>query len=116
MNDAQRRLLNSLCGDLSAQVRFSREHGFVNAEECPDGRRWHKDDFRHAIAGKVKGQCERYMPDWDDPEKQITLATSSLKLTVEEANVAIEMAYCLGANCGVRWSLDSDSNDFRVAA
>lgn len=110
MTPEQRKKLNAMCGDLSRQARFDRERGFVNAGESPDGRRWHKDDFRHALSGKATGQPERYMPDWDDPEKQITLGTSSLRLTVEQAAEAIELAYYLGSKCGVVWSEQEAAN------
>lgn len=118
MTRAQMRLLNSLCGDLSKQVAFNAHGKYVNAAEAPGGfgTRLHKDDWRHALAGKAKGQAERYIPDWDDPEKKITPGTSSLRMTVEEADFAIEMAYALGANCDVRWTLlDSDGNDYSAA-
>lgn len=103
MTRDQQKRLNAMCGDLAKQVRFG-PAGFVHVMECQDGRRWHRDDFRHALAGKAKGETERYMPDWDDTEKQITLGISSLRLTDAEASVAIELAYYLGAKCGVSWS------------
>lgn len=99
----QQKLLNALCGDLERQVCFDESGHYANVRDAPNGRRLAKDDWRHALAGKAKGAAERYIPDWDSPEKKITLATSSLKLTVEEAGFAIEMAYALGAACGVVW-------------
>lgn len=105
MSPEQRRKLNAMCGDLAAQVRFDSERGiFVNVRQCPEGRRWHKDDFRHALAGKAKGETERYMPDWDDSQRQITLGVSSLRLSDSEAADAIELAYYVGTRCLVRWS------------
>ena len=114
MTRSQQKLLNSICGDLSRQVCINEDGQFVNLDKCyiEHRRRIHKDDFRHALAGKAKGEAERYMPDWDDVEKKITLSISSLRLTLEEADFAIELGYELGSRCDVRWTLSSDSNDY----
>jgi hypothetical protein len=50
MSDAQRRLLNAVCGDLAQQIKW---HGF----------RLSKDDWRHMIAGTMLGW--RMMPGID---------------------------------------------------
>lgn len=114
MTPSQQRLLNSVCGDLSRQVAFNGNGEYVNAAK--GGIRLHKDDWRHALSGKAKAETFRVIPDWDAPQRQITLGTSSLRLTVEEADFAIEMAYALGSRCEVRWTLDADGNDCQRAA
>lgn len=82
-SDAQRRLLNAACGDLSAQIKW---HGF----------RLSKDDFRHLLAGTVLKW--RLMPGVDTGEGPgfITLGGSSLDLSRTECTDAITLAFHLG--------------------
>lgn len=82
-SDAQRRLLNSACGDLAEQIEW---HGF----------RLSKDDFRHLIAGSILRW--RLMPGVDTGEGPgfITLGGSSLDLSRTQCTDAITMAFHLG--------------------
>lgn len=83
MSDAQRRLLNAACGDLT-QLRW---HGF----------RLTKDDYRHLLSGTVLGW--RTMPAWDNGDGRqgvIMLGGSSLDLSQSQATDAITMAFVVG--------------------
>lgn len=82
-SDAQRRLLNAACGDLSAQIIW---HGF----------RLSKDDFRHMLAGTVLKW--RLMPgiDLGEGPSLITLGGSSLDLSRSECTDTITLAFHLG--------------------
>jgi hypothetical protein len=85
MTDAQRRLLNSACGDLAAQLHW---HG---------GLRLTHDDYRHMIAGTLLGW--RTMPGIDRGDGQrgwIMLGGSSLDMTRSEATDAITLAFVIG--------------------
>lgn len=80
----QRKLLNSACGDLSAQLLW---HGI----------RLSKDDYRHMLAGTIKGW--RSMPGIDRGEGRagwIMLGGSSLDLSKEECSEAIDCAFAIG--------------------
>lgn len=100
MTDAQRRMLNAVCGDLAQQIRWH-------------GNRLSKDDYRHLFAGTVLGW--RMMPAYDRGEGApgfIMLGGSSLDLTRDQAKDAITMGLHVGdhpeaqgINCApVRWS------------
>ncbi len=85
MTDAQRRLLNAACGDLSDHLLW---HG---------GIRLTRDDYRHMIAGTILGW--RTMPGIDQGDGQrgwIMLGGSSLNLSREQATDAITVAFHLG--------------------
>ena len=84
MTDEQRRMLNAVCGDLSAQISWH-------------GNRLSKDDFRHLLAGTVLGW--RMMPAIDRGEGApgfIFLGGSSLKLTRAQAAEAITQGIEIG--------------------
>lgn len=84
MTDAQRRMLNAVCGCLAAQLKW---HGFTMT----------KDDFRHFFVGTVKGV--RALPSWDHGDGRrgvIMLGRSSKDLTKDECIDAITMALQLG--------------------
>lgn len=100
MTDAQRRMLNAVCGDLSAGLSWHRN-------------RLSKDDWRHMLSGTVLGW--RMMPAIDRGEGAagfIMLGGSSLNLTRSMAAEAITLAMSIGddpASQGlsqprVRWS------------
>jgi hypothetical protein len=100
LTEQQRKILNSACGDLANQISW---HGFKLS----------KDDFRHMIAGTIKGW--RLMPGIDRGEGQaglIMLGGSSLALTKEECIDAITCAFQIGddpesqglKSSPVRWS------------
>ena len=84
VTEEQRRTLNAACGDLAKHVRW---HGF----------KLDKDDFRHFLAGTVKGF--RMVPGWDNGDGKrgfVMLGASSLTLTKSECMDAITMAFSLG--------------------
>lgn len=84
MTDKQRRMLNAVCGDLSAQVSW---HGF----------RLSKDDWRHMLSGTMLGW--RLMPAIDRGQGAagfIMLGGSSLKLTRSQCADAITQALHIG--------------------
>ena len=84
LSTQQRKLLNSACGDLAAQVVWH-------------GQRLTKDDWRHLIAGTILGW--RMMPAIDRGEGSpgfIMLGGSSLDLSKTECTDAITMAFHLG--------------------
>lgn len=84
LSSQQRKLLNSACGDLAAQIIWH-------------GQRLSKDDFRHLIAGTILGW--RMMPAIDRGEGApgfIMLGGSSLDLSKTECTDAITMAFHLG--------------------
>ena len=115
MTDAQRRMLNAVCGDLAAQLRWH-------------GNRLGKDDWRHLLSGTVLGW--RMMPGVDRGEGApgfIMLGGSSLSLSRTQAAEAIALGVWIGdepAQQGLRaepvkWSdkvllgLGHNPNDFR---
>lgn len=84
MTDAQRRMLNAVCGDLSKQIKWH-------------GNRLTKDDFRHLISGTMLGW--RMMPAIDRGEGAagfIMLGGSSLSLSRTQARDAITCALHIG--------------------
>ncbi|KRG69135.1 recombination protein NinB [Pseudoxanthomonas dokdonensis] len=84
MTDAQRRMLNAVCGDLSSQIKWH-------------GQRLSKDDFRHLISGTMLGW--RMMPAIDRGEGAagfIMLGGSSLSMTRSQAADAITQALHIG--------------------
>lgn len=85
MTAKQRRMLNAVCGDLSAQLDWQ-------------GFRLDKDAWRHLFSGVILGQ--RILPGWDygdgRPSAAIVLGRSSLELSVTQAADAITMAIHLG--------------------
>lgn len=96
LTDAQRRLLNSACGDLAANLPW---HG---------GIRLSKDDYRHMISGTVLGW--RSMPGIVDESGQrgwIMLGGSSLDLSKAQCTEAITLAFFIGDHPGEQ-DLDAD--------
>ena len=100
MTDAQRRMLNGVCGDLAAQLSWH-------------GNRLTKDDWRHMLAGTMLGW--RMMPAIDRGEGAagfIMLGGSSLNLSKSQAAEAITQALVIGddpesqgiTSPAVRWS------------
>lgn len=100
MTDKQRRMLNAVCGDLSAQIVWH-------------GNRLTKDDWRHMISGTMLGW--RMMPAIDRGEGAagfIMLGGSSLGLTRTQAAEAITQCIQIGddpasqglASSPVAWS------------
>lgn len=84
MTDKQRRMLNAVCGDLAAQLKWH-------------GNRLSKDDWRHLFAGTVLGW--RMMPAYDRGEGAagfIMLGGSSLNLSRTQAADAITMGLHVG--------------------
>jgi len=84
MTDAQRRLLNAVCGDLAAGIVWH-------------GNRLSKDDWRHFLAGTVLGW--RMLPGIDRGEGApgfVMLGRSSLDLTKTDATEAIQLGMHLG--------------------
>lgn len=84
MTDAQRRMLNAICGCLSVQMHWH-------------GNRLTKDDWRHLLAGTMLGW--RMMPAIDRGEGAagfIMLGGSSLDLTRSMAAEAITQALHIG--------------------
>ena len=82
--EAQRRMLNAVCGDLAKQIDW---HG------C----RMDKDDWRHflcAVATKAK-----FVPGWRSGEGEagfVCLGKSSLKTTKSEMKTAINIGLDIG--------------------
>jgi hypothetical protein len=80
----QRKLLNAACGDLA------------------DALAWHagrlsKDDWRHLLAGTVRGwRCVRGIDMGEGPPGVVMLGGSSSELTKEEASKAIDLAFAIG--------------------
>lgn len=84
MSDAQRRMLNAVCGDLARCIRW---HGYPMS----------KDDFRYLLSGTVLGF--RALPSWDMGDGRrgvIMLGRSSQDLTRDQAAEAITMGIHLG--------------------
>jgi len=84
MTDAQRRMLNAVCGDLARQIRW---HGF----------RLDKDDWRHLLSGTVLGW--RAVPAIDQGDGRVgivMLGGSSLRLTKSLAKDAITQGLAIG--------------------
>lgn len=83
MSDEQRRTLNAACGDLAEQIVW---HGF----------RLTKDDWRHMLAGTIRGW--RMMPGIDRGEGPgfIMLGGSSMSLLKSDAADAITQAFLIG--------------------
>jgi len=84
MTDAQQRMLNAACGDLSKQIKW---HGF----------RLSKDDWRHLISGTMLGwRVMRGIDRGEGPAGLIMLGGSSLDLTRTQACDAITQALKIG--------------------
>ena len=84
ITEEQRRTLNAACVDLAAQVVWH-------------GNRMTKDDWRHFLAGTALGW--RMMPGYDNGSGApgfIMLGGSSLKLSKEQASLALTMAFHIG--------------------
>ena len=84
MTDKQRKMLNAVCGDLSAHLSWH-------------GNRLGKDDWRHMISGTILGW--RMMPGIDRGEGApgfIMLGGSSLSLSRSQAAEAITVAIQIG--------------------
>jgi len=84
MTDAQRKLLNAVCGDL--------EYGIVW-----HGNRLSKDDWRHFLSGTVLGW--RMLPGIDRGEGApgfVMLGRSSLDMSKSDATDAIQLGMHLG--------------------
>jgi hypothetical protein len=118
MTDAQRRMLNAVCGDLAAQVAWH-------------GNRLSKDDWRHFLAGTVLGW--RMLPGIDRGEGApgfVMLGRSSLDLTRTAAAEAITVGVQVGDHpdeqglrakpvqwcAAVLWGLGFNPNDLQAAA
>lgn len=118
MTDAQRRMLNAVCGDLARQITW---HGF----------RLDKDDWRHLLSGTQLGW--RPVPAIDQGDGRVgivMLGGSSLRLTKSQAADAITQALAIGDDPHsqglksepVNWSdavllgLGHNPNDFRDVA
>lgn len=100
MTDEQRKMLNAVCGDLSAQITW---HGF----------RLSKDDWRHLIAGTVLGwRCVRGIDRGEGAPGIVMLGGSSLSLSKSLAKDAITQGLAIGDDpssqdldaAPVRWS------------
>jgi hypothetical protein len=85
MTDKQRKMLNSVCGDLARSIEW---HGW----------RLSKDDWRHFFSGLASGL--RIMRGWDfhdgHPPGLVMLGRSSLELTRSQAKDAITLAIHFG--------------------
>lgn len=84
MTDAQRKMLNAVCGDLASQLPWH-------------GNRLSKDDWRHMLSGTMLGW--RMMPAIDRGEGAagfIMLGGSSLSLSRSQAADAITVAVQIG--------------------
>lgn len=84
MTDAQRRMLNAVCGDLAKYIRWH-------------GHRLDKDDWRHLIAGTMLGW--RTFPGIDRGQGApgvVMLGGSSLSLSKTLARDAITQAIHIG--------------------
>lgn len=118
MTDKQRRMLNAVCNDLSAQLSWH-------------GNRLSKDDWRHMLSGTMLGW--RMMPAIDRGEGAagfIMLGGSSLNLTRSQCAEAITQAIHIGDHPqdqglrarAVRWSdtvllgMGFNPRDFREVA
>ena len=100
ITDAQRRMLNAVCGDLAKHVRW---HGV----------KLDKDDWRHFLSGTAAGWKAVPAYDFGDGRNGIImLGGSSLKLTRQQAKDAITMGLHIGdspqeqglTHKPVRWS------------
>lgn len=115
LSEAQRRLLNACCSDLSKQLSWH-------------GNKLSHDSWRHLLSGVAKGW--KIVPGWDNGDGVrgvIMLGCSSLELTKSQASDAILMAITLGDDpssqgmnaCPVRWSdsvylgMGNNPNDYR---
>lgn len=115
LSEAQRRMLNSICGDLAAQLRWHGHH-------------LSKDDYRHLLSSVAKGW--RIIPGWNDGQGVrglVSLGASSLTLSRSQACDAITLAIQLGDDPSsqgidarpVRWSdsvllgMGNNPNDYR---
>lgn len=83
MTDAQQRMLNAACSDLSRELKWH-------------GHRLSKDDWRHMLAGTMLGW--RMLPGIDRGEGPsfIMLGGSSKKLSKSLAREAITCAFHIG--------------------
>ncbi len=85
ITEEQRRTLNAACGDLSKGILW---HGF----------RLTKDDWRHLLSGTALGW--RTLPGIDQGDGRaaglIMLGGSSLKLSKDQASLALTMAFAIG--------------------
>lgn len=84
MTDAQRRMLNAVCGDLGEQLVWH-------------GRRMSKDDYRHMLSGVILGWT--FVPSVDrgeGPPGMIAFARSSLEMDCEQAALAITTGLHIG--------------------
>ena len=98
MTRAQQRRLNAMCGDLSRQVEwFIRAPNGENVPAYLD-----RDDWRHIFSGLQLGA--RYALNPESPERFITLAASSLKLSERDASEVIERMFAFGNARGVVWT------------
>lgn len=100
MTDEQRKMLNAVCGDLSAQIKW---HGF----------RLSKDDWRHLLAGTLLGwRVVRGIDRGQGAPGIVMLGGSSLSLSKTLAKDAITQGLAIGddpsSQCldspPVRWS------------
>lgn len=83
MSDAQRRLLNAACADLTQMLWH--------------GRKWDKDSYRHFLAGVILGHD--MVPSVDMGNGNVgfvSMARSSLDLNKTQATAAIDMAFYIG--------------------
>ena len=99
MTPEQRRKLNAMCGDLSAQVTWFMQDG--------SPVKLHKDDWRHVFAGKQLGV--RYVRDPEDWTRLVTLNGSSRDLSERQASELIERLYAFGSDMSVAWSDPEES-------
>lgn len=84
MTDEQRRMLNTVCGDLADQVMWH-------------GNRLSKDDWRHMISGTVLGwRMLRGIDTGNGSPGLIYLGGSSKDLSKSQASDAITMAIQIG--------------------
>ena len=97
MTPAQQKRLNALCGDLAKQVQWSVR---INGVDYPTYL--HRDDWRHMWSGIVLG--DRVAPNPESPGRFITLAVSSLRLSVEDASTVMDMIAAFGDGRGVVWT------------
>lgn len=84
ITEPQRKLLNAICSDMAAQLKWH-------------GNRLNKDDWRHLISGTVLGF--RMMPAIDRGEGAsgfIMLGGSSMKLSKSQAADAITLLLQIG--------------------
>lgn len=102
MTDPQRKRLNAMCGDLSAQLRLDFRTGdYVNVRECPGGERIGKDDWRHMMVAVLKGQ--RSVPH---PEGRgfVVLGQSSKALGKRLTAELITLIDAFGSERDVQWT------------